>query len=124
MPQGIGPSTNFFADRQNTLLAPDDENKFQKWAKLYNIGDVDPKTGEVYSDSNYDLRGYWKENYVPGMIGFGPVHVEGGHFPDTYKQSGHPTFSQESNYSNGPSQGGMWVGPNKDIFLKQPKMRR
>lgn len=38
----------------------------------------------------------------------------GDHFPDTYKQHGHDTFSVESKYSTNSNDGGRWVG---DMFI-------
>ena len=66
-----------------------------------------------HPDSHYDYRGYWKQ------YGNAPIRFGIDHFTDTYKQHGHPTFSQESQYSRGPMDGGMWVN---DQFLAQPPM--
>src|SRR5262245_16186890 len=92
-----------------TRLSPNDERTYQKWIRHYKLKDIDPATGEPYDDVRYDIRGYWKANYVPGMAGFGPPQFDGAHGPDTWKQHGHPTFSQESMYSRGPWDGGLWV---------------
>ncbi len=83
---------------ETTALPPEQEKQFQAWAKQNNINDVD------HPDSNYDYRGFWK--------GSGGSKIRGGvdHFPDTYKQHGHPTFSTESSYSAGPNDGGTWDG--------------
>jgi len=81
-----------------TRLAPAEESAFQTWAKANRITDVD------HPDSRYDYRGYWKEH------GNTPIKFGEDHFTDTYKQHGHPTFSQESQYSAGPADGGRWVG--------------
>lgn len=80
-----------------TALSKDDEQRFQTWAKNKKITDVD------HPDSHYDYRGYWKEHAADS-------HEAGQHFPDTYKQHGHPTFSVESQYSTGPTDGGRWAG--------------
>lgn len=81
---------------ETTKLTPDKEAAFQEWAKQNNINDVD------HPDSHYDYRGYWNQ------YGAQP-HQQGTHFTDEYKQHGHPTFSAESNYSQGPRDGGNWT---------------
>ncbi len=115
MPLEIGPSAEairrLFLKDETTQLNPEEERLFQQWTKHYKIGDVDDP------QSFYDYRGYWKENPMPSRTtGAGPIHFEGQHFPDTYKQRGHPTFSQESKYSGGPFEGGRWI-PNTDILI-------
>ncbi len=89
-----------------TRLAPPEEAAFQQWAQQSGIRDLDRAA--------YDYRGFFKDN--------GPVKYEWGkdHLPDTYKQHGHESFSQESKYSTGPSDGGMWL--TDDIQLQQPPM--
>jgi len=91
-----------------TALSPADESAFQQWAQTNGITDVD------HPDSHYDYRGFWQQTG-------GAPHAPGSalHFPDTFKEHGHPTFSQESQYSSGASDGGRWVN---DTFLPQPKM--
>lgn len=106
---------------ETTRLTPEEEREYHRWIKHYGVKDIDPATGEPYDDVHYDMRGYWKANYVPGMAGFGPPQFEGAHGPDTFKQHGHPTFSQESQYSKGPRDGGMWI-PGSEVLLAQPPM--
>lgn len=91
-----------------TPLPPELETAFRAWAKANAIRDVD------HPDSHYDYRGFW-------LSTLGAPHPSGAeqHFPDTFKQHGHPTFSQESQYSTGPSDGGLWIG---DTFMPQPPM--
>lgn len=84
--------------REETPLSADEEEAFQYWARRNNVSDAnDPR-------ANYDYRGFWKE--TAGQ----PVRYGVDHFPDTYKQHGHPTFSVESQYSRGPDDGGRWDG--------------
>lgn len=83
---------------ETTSLTPQDEARFKAWANRNRISDVDA------ADSHYDYRGYWKEN------GDKSVRFGVDHFPDTYKQHGHPTFSVESKYSKGSNDGGRWDG--------------
>ncbi|AOR77217.1 hypothetical protein [Novosphingobium resinovorum] len=75
----------------NTQLSPEDEAKFQAWAKA---------SGRERDTFDYDLRGAWKDN---------AQEAANGHLPDTYKKPNHPTFSQESKYSTHELQGGRWV---------------
>ena len=81
-----------------TPLSPVEEQQFRQWAATNQIADVDSPL------SFYDYRGFWKAN---GAV---PIRFGVDHFPDTFKQHGHPTFSVESKYSRGPKDGGMWDG--------------
>jgi len=93
---------------ETTSLSPLEEALFQKWVGQNGLGEVDAP------DAHYDMRGFWKSTQ-------GAPHPPGSeqHFPDTFKQHGHPTFSQESQYSKGAYDGGMWNGDN---FIPQPPM--
>lgn len=75
----------------NTQLSPEDETKFQAWAKA---------NGRDRDTFDYDLRGAWKDN---------AQEAGNGHLPDTWKKPNHPTFSQESQYSSPDRRGGRWV---------------
>lgn len=90
MPQGLGPSDDFI-----TRLSPDEESQFQQWIKKNNIKDLNEP------DSKYDYRGFWKQN--PDF-----AHRPGEHFVDTFKQPGHETFSNESQYATPQDFGGRW----------------
>lgn len=95
--------------KETTALAPQEEARFAQWARESGIRDLDqPQT-------KYDYRGFFKK--------YGPVKYQWGkdHLPDEFKQHGHETFSQESHYSSGPSDGGMWLG---ETFIEQPPMAR
>lgn len=75
---------------------------------------MDNKIADLdHPDSHYDYRGFFKKE------GAKPVRFGIDHFTDQFKQHGHPTFSQESQYSKGPWDGGMWIN---DTFLAQPPM--
>lgn len=88
-----------------TSLTPEDEQAFNQWVAQNRIKDVD------HPDSHYDYRGYWK-----GVVSKGQNETAINpqdhrlHYPDTYKQHGHPTFSVESQYSRGLQDGGQWLG--------------
>jgi hypothetical protein len=90
---------------EKTPLAPEDEIRFRLWARSEGISDVD------HPHSRYDYRGYWK-NVVARGGDQRKQYDDGPHFPDTYKQHGHPSFSVESQYSAGPHDGGRWSGEN------------
>lgn len=87
------------SSRETTPLTPHEEVQFRLWAVANGLQDVD------HPDSHYDYRGFWKQTQ-------GAPHPPGSqlHFPDTFKQHGHPSFSVESQYSRGPQDGGQWLG--------------
>lgn len=89
--------------QETTQLTPDEEAKFEQWVQANKITDVDDP------ESHYDYRGYWKDVASKGKDQT-QMQADGRHFPDTYKQHGHPTFSVESKYSKGPEDGGHWEG--------------
>ncbi len=94
---------------EQTALTPAEERSFQQWAQTNGIRDADDPR------ARYDYRGYWKQMQ-------GAAHAPGEHFPDTFKQHGHPTFSVESQYSAGPFDGGRWnddqfVPPGADMLM-------
>lgn len=80
---------------ETTQLDAAGEKAFQQWAKKNGIRDVD------HPDSHYDYRGAFKAGVKAGPD---------AHWPDTFKQHGHPTFSVESQYSHGANDGGHWEG--------------
>lgn len=87
-----------FSNKYNTKLSPDDEAKYQKWAK------DNGKEKDVY---DYDMRGFWKD---------GNQFAENGHGADTYKKPNHPTFSDQSKYHgvNGAF-GGTWTEKDGEV---------
>ena len=89
-----------------TELSPIDEAKFKVWySNTANTLQIAPNPDDPLH--YYDYRGYWQEN---------PVEILklGDHFTDKFKVPGHPTFSEESQYSfqKGGSNiyGGKWDG--------------
>lgn len=88
---------------ETTHLSEGDEQRFREWARGAGVQDVDNP------QSFYDYRGYWRDIASRGLDPR-EMHDDGLHFPDTYKQHGHPTFSVESRYSAGPDDGGRWDG--------------
>lgn len=102
--------------RETTRLAPEDETKFAAWVRQNGVADVDDPR------SHYDYRGYWRDIASQGGDQT-KAYEDGLHFPDTYKQHGHPTFSVESRYSAGPEDGGEWngeqfVSPAERVMLR------
>ena len=89
---------------ETTTLSPGEERQFRAWVRANGIRDLD------HPDSHYDYRGYWKREVARGRD---TTEINAGdgqrHFTDTYKQHGHPTFSAESQYSRGLSDGGRWL---------------
>lgn len=76
-------------------LRPEEEDKFKDWARRNNIRDpLSP------------LHQYDNVSAFRSGVNRGP----GGHFPDTYKMPGHPTFSEESIYAKPPYKFGSWEG--------------
>lgn len=89
--------------REVTDLTPEEYQQFLAWVATSDIKDYgDPR-------SFYDYAGYWKDVASKG-VDQRKAYTDGLHFPDTYKQHGHPTFSVESKYSAGPNDGGRWDG--------------
>ena len=98
--------------RFKTILTDRNEKEFVNWYK--NVSSIlglneDPDN----PNHHYDYRGYWLENKNNDI----DYTTEGFHFPDTYKQPTHPTFSIESQYANkkygiNPKEVGHWEGEN------------
>ena len=89
---------------ETTPLSPGEERLFRAWAKAQGVRDLD------HPASRYDYRGYWKHVVSKGEKGTQIDPKDGQrHFPDTFKQHGHPLFSAESQYSRGKSDGGQWL---------------
>lgn len=106
LPEGVNPSGTLIEPdpalqqkAETTKLTPLEEVLFKNWAVANGIKDVDEP------NNFYDYRGFFKHTN-------GQVHPPGSseHFPDTFKQHGHPTFSHDSKYSKGPLDGGMYAG--------------
>lgn len=89
-------------DQYNTKLTPAEEQQYEAWAK---------QIGHQNDTRDYDLRGAWKAGVNNG-------DDPRGHFPDTYKKPNHPTFSVESQYSDGKT-AGRWTTTQdgKDQFV-------
>lgn len=96
------------ANRENetTKLSPGEEFPFKIWAMSHGIDNPDDPR------EFYDYRGAFKARVEPQIS---PVDNK-PHWPDTFKQHGHPTFSQESRYSAGKGDGGSWAGTDGETY--------
>lgn len=99
-PPQRSPLGDALARPETTVLTPDEQEQFRVWLVRNQIRDLDAP------ESHYDYRGAFKDQLQT------TVNEGDGlpHWPDTYKQHGHPTFSVESRYSRGPGDGGTWQG--------------
>lgn len=110
----VGPRDTFsedYSDKFNTVLAPDEEEKYQAWAT------ENHREKDVY---DYDLRGAWKELQSGTMS-----EDERGHLGDKYKKPNHPTFSDQSIYSGQDGvTGGVWSrnAEGKDVYTPGRKL--
>lgn len=79
---------------------------FARWLRRNAVRDLDA------SDSFYDYRGAFMAGVNRGKA---------GHWPDTFEQHGHPTFSVESKYAlpSDPT-AGHWDG---DIYIPPQSLR-
>lgn len=110
----VGPRDTFsedYSDKFNTVLSPDEEEKYQVWAT------ENHREKDVY---DYDLRGAWKELQSGTMS-----EDERGHLGDKYKKPNHPTFSDQSIYSGQDGvTGGVWSrnAEGKDVYTPGRKL--
>ena len=77
---------------------------YYDWAK-----NTSSNLGISFIDPTYDYRAYYNSvtPYERALIRFAP---QGTHFTDIGKTPKHPTFSNESKYSNDKTPGGTWNG--------------
>lgn len=91
-----------------TKLTQEEEQQFLNWYKTVALtNNLDPNPD--HPDHHYDYRGFWKnssdqDRFATSLMGWNK------HFPDTYKTPLHPTFSDQSIYSNEFMKGGHWNG--------------
>lgn len=105
-PAGMSLRDVLVQRNETTRLTPTQEAAFQRWVARLGIADVDSP------ESRYDYRGAFLDQLRPS------INPTDGlpHWPDTYKQHGHPTFSRESKYSAGEDDGGSWGGMLGETF--------
>ena len=92
-----------------------DEDNFRWWydrMSKYKGLNPDPDDIEQY----YDYRGFWREDpkRAESMLKMDATQ----HFIDKWKYPGHPTFSNESIYSNDRTPGGSWVEHEGKFYYK------
>ena len=84
----------------NTPLSQNEQPLFKKWA------------GEKIKDKyDYDLQGFWLADRKFGSD---------GHGTDEFKKPNHPTFSNESKYSNEKTPGGVWDQNDEGTYRFTP----
>lgn len=99
-----------------TNLTDSEEKEFQTWySKVAKYKNLNPNPDAAGQD--YDYRGYWKNEDREGILGSNP----NAHFTDKYKQPTHPTFSNESIYSNNKTPGGSWIEGKGTWLFKHNK---
>lgn len=102
--------------KYTTALNNDEEKQFQSWySKVAKYKNLNPNPDADGQD--YDYRGYWKNEDRNGILGSNP----NAHFTDRYKQPTHPTFSNESQYSNNETPGGTWIKGKGTWLFKHNK---
>lgn len=102
--------------KYTTTLTIDEEKQFKNWySKVAKHKKLNPNPDA--DGQNYDYRGYWKNEDRNVILGSNP----NAHFPDKYKQPTHPTFSNESIYSNNKTPGGTWVRGKGTWLFKHNK---
>ena len=108
-PANPAPATprtpSWLLDPYETLLSPDEEQKFQEWRK----SSVNPRD----SGQDYDFRGAWKANLESAVSPADGLP----HWSDQFKKPNHPTFSNESQYAKDrPDLAGSWGGPDGETY--------
>lgn len=91
---------------ETSRLTPEQEIAFREWTKKHGVTDAD------HPESFYDYRGAFLTDLKSAINSTDGLP----HWPDTFKQHGHPSFSVESKYSAGPGDGGTWGGPDGKTF--------
>ena len=87
------------------------KKSYKEWA-----GQMQKKYPWLEMDSKkagYDYERYFNENYEDAIARL--AEAEARHFTDRYKLANHPTYSNESVYSQGPRIGGEWTNDDKFI---------
>jgi hypothetical protein len=97
------PPSAFRSGQYDTELTPYEETEFQRW-----MARQSKRLGrDIRMDlHDYDVRGLWLSFAKSGQ------DLEPGHGVDTFKKPTHPTFSNESIYSNKDTPGGVWWADN------------
>ena len=104
-----------FQEGEKSIASYNDDG-FKSWYKK--LREVKPYLPENPYGQDYDYKGYFMDPDIDHekILGDDPS----AHFTDKYKKPSHPTFSNESVYSNKNTPGGEWVkNENGEWFMKQ-----
>lgn len=93
----------------------DMEKDFDNWYKK--VAEYKGLNSDPYEKGHYyDYKSFYEDNKDKIEIPYILTNTErmlsgdqNSHFTDTYKLPGHPTFSNESMYSNSDTPGGEWI---------------
>lgn len=95
----------------NTYANGGPKKTFQEWSQA--MKGKYPWLELNSQKAGYDYERYFNENYEDAVARLN--EAEARHFTDKYKLPNHPTFSDESIYSRGPSYGGTWTKDDKFV---------
>ena len=109
-----------------TNLPPDQESAFREWLDKNQHLDPVKNFNPDASMSDYDMRGFWKEQQEKPESTEQNQGVDPNdgkmHFTDKYKTPAHESFSRESQYANDKAP--VWSGKGKNQILIDPKSRQ
>lgn len=92
-----------------------DEDNFRwRYDRMSKYKGLNPDSDDI--EQYYDYRGFWREDpkRAESMLRMDATQ----HFIDKWKYPGHPTFSNESIYSNDRTLGGSWVEHEGKFYYK------
>lgn len=104
-------SLDDMAKHFNSYAKGGPKKTFEQWkqAMMEKFSDIEFDS----SKAGYDYKRYFNENYEDAISRL--TEPQARHFTDKYKLPNHPTFSNESVYSQGPMIGGRWT--HHDTFV-------
>lgn len=103
------PSQDDFTNERQLFATDGPKTTYKEW-----VTQMQTKYPWLELNSNkagYDYERYFNENYNDAIARLN--ESEARHFTDKYKLPNHPTFSNESMYSQGPRYGGEWTKDGK-----------
>lgn len=99
--------------KTKTDLLPAEEKEFQKWyAKVAAYKGLNKNPDAEGQD--YDYRGFWRNENHNKIF----TNDKDNHFSDKYKRPNHPTFSNQSIYSNSRTPVGEWIDYKETSLFK------
>ena len=116
MPE-LDPSDQYFFERFNTELTPQETGDYAKWLADQATEGKDRTNDQI----DYDMKGFWKA---------GGEFAGNGHGSDKFKKPNHPTFSDQSKYHGAQDEsgqtylGGTWgtTAGEMDTYTPHPNM--